>query len=140
MGLSQSTEIIIRFEGSLPSSFANRYFDCQKTKGAGFEPPREAARSFNSLEFALRFGSGSPLPRINAASCAGYRTFAFRVSRRKYWSLTRSGPTNRRLCTWRRSAAISSNVLCLSCPSSLKFSSSWCASHLSRELACINYQ
>lgn len=25
-------------------------------------PPREAARSFNSLEFCLRFGSGSPLP------------------------------------------------------------------------------
>ena len=39
-----------------------RYFDCQKTKGAGFKPPREAARSFNSLDLALRFGSGSPLP------------------------------------------------------------------------------
>src|SRR5713226_10281460 len=38
-------------EGSLPSSLANRYFDCQKTKGAGFKPPREAARSFNSREF-----------------------------------------------------------------------------------------
>src|SRR2546429_5483001 len=32
-------------EGSLPSSLANRYFDCQKTKRAGFKPPREAARS-----------------------------------------------------------------------------------------------
>ena len=32
-------------EGSLPSSLAKRYFDCQKTKGAGFKPPREAARS-----------------------------------------------------------------------------------------------
>ena len=61
-------------EGSLPSSGTKRdarlgiplsrkrYFDCQKTEGAGFMPPREAARSFNSLEFALRFGSGSPLP------------------------------------------------------------------------------
>jgi len=49
-------------EGSLPSSLANRYFDYQKTKGAGSKPPREAARSFNSLNFALRFGSGSPLP------------------------------------------------------------------------------
>src|SRR2546423_14186760 len=31
-----------------PRALANRYFDCQKTKGAGFKPPREAARSFNS--------------------------------------------------------------------------------------------
>src|SRR5881398_2325022 len=54
------------FEGSLPSSLANRYFDCQKTKGAGFKPPREVARSFNSRDFALRFGSGSPLPLIIA--------------------------------------------------------------------------
>ena len=58
-------------EGPLPSSkdsrrvervefFANRYFDCQKTKGAGFKPPREAAHSFNSRPiFLLRFGSGS---------------------------------------------------------------------------------
>src|SRR5207237_2204345 len=53
-------------EGSLPSSLANRYFDCQKTKRAGFKPPREAARSFNSRDFALRFGSGRPLPLINA--------------------------------------------------------------------------
>lgn len=53
-------------EGSLPSSLANRYFDCQKTKGAGFKPPREAARSLQVSDFALRFGSGSPLPLINA--------------------------------------------------------------------------
>ena len=36
-------------EGSLPSS-RKKYFDCQKTKGAGFKLPREAARSFNSRE------------------------------------------------------------------------------------------
>jgi hypothetical protein len=46
--------------------FANRYFDCQKTKRAGFKPPREAARSLQFSRFSLRFGSGSPLPRINA--------------------------------------------------------------------------
>jgi len=40
-------------EGSLPSSLANRYFDCQKTERAGFKLPREAARSFNSLEFCF---------------------------------------------------------------------------------------
>ena len=44
----------------------NRYFDCQKTKRAGFKPPREAAHSFNSRDFSLRFGSGRPLPRIIA--------------------------------------------------------------------------
>jgi hypothetical protein len=32
---------------------AKKYFDCQKTKGAGFELPREAARSFNSLEICF---------------------------------------------------------------------------------------
>src|SRR5690242_1648628 len=30
-----------------------KYFDYQKTKGAGSSPPREAARSFNSLKFSL---------------------------------------------------------------------------------------
>jgi len=38
-------------EGSLPSSLAKRYFDCQKTKGAGFKPPREAARSLQFSRF-----------------------------------------------------------------------------------------
>jgi hypothetical protein len=50
----------------IPVLLAKRYFDCQKTKGAGFKPPREAARSYNSREFSLEFGSGSPLPLINA--------------------------------------------------------------------------
>ncbi len=48
-------------EGSLPSS-RKKYFDCQKTKGAGFKLLREAARSCNSLKLVLRFGSGRPLP------------------------------------------------------------------------------
>src|SRR5712691_8680652 len=51
-------------EGSLPSSctpsgmpawgprsLAKRYFNCQKTKGAGFKPPREAARSLQFSRF-----------------------------------------------------------------------------------------
>ena len=38
-------------EGSLPSSLTKRYFDCQKTKGAGFKPPREAARSLQFSRF-----------------------------------------------------------------------------------------
>ena len=38
-------------EGSLPSS-RKRYFDCQKTEGAGLTPPREAARS---LQFSRYF-------------------------------------------------------------------------------------
>ena len=34
----------------------------QKTKRAGLELPREAARSFNSLEFALRFWEREAAP------------------------------------------------------------------------------
>src|SRR5712691_5977068 len=30
---------------------AKRYFNCQKTKGAGFKPPREAARSLQVSRF-----------------------------------------------------------------------------------------
>ena len=50
------------FEGSLPSSLAKRYFDYQKTKGAGFKPPREAARSFKSLEFAFEIWERESAP------------------------------------------------------------------------------
>src|SRR5205807_2980621 len=49
-------------EGSLPSSLANWYFDCQKTKGAGFKPPREAARSFNSRDFCFEFWERESAP------------------------------------------------------------------------------
>src|ERR1041384_8171936 len=49
-------------EGSLPSSLANRYFDCQKTKGAGFKPPREAARSFNAREFCFEIWERESAP------------------------------------------------------------------------------
>jgi len=49
-------------EGSLPSSLANRYFDCQKTKGAGFKPPREAARSFNSLSICFEIWERESAP------------------------------------------------------------------------------
>ena len=49
-------------EGSLPSSLANRYFDCQKTKRAGFKLPREAARSFNSLEFCFEIWERESAP------------------------------------------------------------------------------
>src|SRR6266700_664284 len=49
-------------EGSLPSSLANRYFDCQKTKGVGFKPPREAARSFNSRDFCFEIWERESAP------------------------------------------------------------------------------
>ena len=42
----------------------NRYFDCQKTKRAGFKLPREAARSFNSREFCFEIWEREPLPLI----------------------------------------------------------------------------
>src|SRR5712664_684937 len=41
---------------------AKRYFDCQKTKGAGFRPPREAARSFNSREFCFEIWERESAP------------------------------------------------------------------------------
>src|SRR6185369_2636289 len=95
-------------EGSLPSSLANRYFDYQKTKGAGFKPPREAARSFNSLEFSLRFGSGSPLPLINACYSGDFRLFPVRVYRQNRRSPMPSDRASRRSHTWRRTPAIAS--------------------------------
>ena len=33
------------------ATYSNRYFDCQKTKRAGFKPPREAARSLQFSRF-----------------------------------------------------------------------------------------
>jgi hypothetical protein len=41
---------------------SQKYFDCQKTKGAGFKPPREAARSFNSLEFRFEIWERESAP------------------------------------------------------------------------------
>src|SRR6266498_619242 len=41
---------------------AKRYFNCQKTKGAGFKPPREAARSFNSREFCFEIWEREAAP------------------------------------------------------------------------------
>ena len=40
----------------------NRYFDCQKTEGAGFKLPREAARSFKSLEFRFEIWEREAAP------------------------------------------------------------------------------
>src|SRR6266566_5172149 len=51
-----------RVEGSLPSSLANRYFDCQKTKGAGFKPPREAARSLQVSRFCFEIWERESAP------------------------------------------------------------------------------
>ena len=48
-------------EGSLPSS-RKRYFDCQKTEGAGLKPPREAARSCNSRVISLEFWERESAP------------------------------------------------------------------------------
>ena len=93
----------------------------KKLKRAGFKLPREAARSFKSLGFALRFGSGRPLPLINAWYSDYLSACLVRVYRRNYWSLTRSGRTNRRLHTWRHPAAVSSNVRYVSCSSTSEF-------------------
>jgi len=49
-GLSQRNGVVIQKAPCLHLS-QKRYFDCQKTKGAGFKPPREAARSYYSRDF-----------------------------------------------------------------------------------------
>src|SRR5688572_13806262 len=67
-------------EGSLPSS-RKKVFRLSKNKGAGLKPPREAARSFNSLISLLRFGSGSPLPLISAWYDGYLWTYSVRVCR-----------------------------------------------------------
>jgi hypothetical protein len=38
------------------------YFDCQKTKGAGFKPRWEAARSFNSRRIFVEIWEREPAP------------------------------------------------------------------------------
>ena len=43
--------------------------------------PREAARSFNSLDFVFEIGSGSPLPLINALNYGDLWTVLVRVDR-----------------------------------------------------------
>ena len=46
-------------EGSLPSSLANRYFDCQKTKKEqGLSLPGKLPAPNNSRDFSLRLGAG----------------------------------------------------------------------------------
>jgi hypothetical protein len=50
-------------EGSLPSS-RKKYFDCQKTEGAGFKLPREAARSFNSLDLCFEMWEREAAPAV----------------------------------------------------------------------------
>ena len=63
-------------EGSLLSSLANRYFDCQKTKGAGFKPPREAAHSFKSREFCFEIWERESAPaELNLVLTAIYGRF-----------------------------------------------------------------
>ena len=48
-------------EGSLPSS-RKRYFDYQKTKGAGLKPPREAARSLQVSRFFVEIWERESAP------------------------------------------------------------------------------
>ena len=39
-----------------------RYFNCQKTKGAGFKPPREAARSLQVSRFCFEIWEREAAP------------------------------------------------------------------------------
>ena len=53
----------------------------KKLKERGLKPPRDAARSFNSLDFAFEIGSGSPLPLISAWYDGYLWTYSVRVCR-----------------------------------------------------------
>jgi hypothetical protein len=56
--------------GRLPAFISrNRYFDYQKTKGAGLKPPREAARSFYSLEFTFEIWERESAPADYCLAC-----------------------------------------------------------------------
>jgi len=82
-------------------------------------PPREAARSLNSRDFSLEFGSGSPLPLINAWY-NGYRlwTSLVRVCRRKNWWVTSSKPDHTTRRASAHSVAVRRSVIYVSCSSS----------------------
>src|SRR5204862_3470230 len=78
----------------------------KKLKERALSLPGKLPAPSSLLNFALRFGSGSPLPRIIACFDDYLWTFFVRVYRQNYSSLTRSGLTNRRSRIWRHTAAI----------------------------------
>ena len=137
-GLSQSTEFIIPKAPCLhPSQIGTSNVKKLKERALNF-PGKLPAPSI-LVNLLLRFGSGSPLPLINAWYDADLWAFPGRVYRQKYRSLTRSGLTNRRRRTWRRSAATASYVRIVSYSSSSKFLSHLhCA--VAQGLCCIKYQ
>ena len=121
-GLSRSTEFIILKAPCLhPSQIGTSIVKKLKERALNF-PGKLPAPSI-LVNLLLRFGSGSPLPLINAWYDADLWAFPVRVYRRNNRSLTRSGPTNRRRRTWRRSAAMASCVRIVSYSSSSKSSS-----------------
>ena len=127
-GLSQSTEFIIRRR--LPAFILAKGFTSivKKLKERALNFPGKLPAPSILVNLLLRFGSGSPLPLINAWYDADLWAFPGRVYRQKYRSLTRSGLTNRRRRTWRRrtlrrSAARASYVRIVSYSSSSKSSS-----------------
>ena len=126
-GLSRSTEFIIPKAPCLhPSQIGTSIVKQLKERALNF-PGKLPAPSI-LVNLLLRFGSGSPLPLINAWYDADLWAFPGRVYRQKYRSLTRSGLTNRRRRTWRRrtlrrSAARASYVRIVSYSSSSKSSS-----------------
>jgi len=60
----------------------------KKQKERAFSLPGKLPAPSSLLIFALRFGSGSPLPLIKAYYSGDFRIFGIRVYRQKYWSLT----------------------------------------------------
>jgi len=95
----------------------------KKQKERALSLPGKLPAPYKSRDFALRFGSGSPLPLINAWYDGYLWTLPVfvRVRRQKYWPMTSSDRLSDTRLAWRPTAAIWLRVLCMSCSSSLKF-------------------
>src|SRR5437899_3593425 len=131
-------------EGSLPSSLANRYFDCQKTKGAGFKPPKEAARSFNSRDFCFEIWERESAPadyclirRLSMdASCPSLPPKIL-VRNETDAELRPNAQTTAFMAAHGCHFVVCSLYVLLVI---IEVSSSQCANHSSRELSCIKHQ
>src|ERR1044072_601847 len=86
----------------------------KKLKERAFSLPGKLPAPSILLSFSLRFGSGSPLPLINACYSGDFRILIVRFYRQNHSWLMASSRASRRPHTWRRTAAIASSVLYVS--------------------------
>ena len=102
LGLSQSTEIVIRLKAPAFILSQKGTSIVKKRRSGAFSLPGKLPAPNNPREFFVGIGSGSPLPLINAYYLDDLWTPVVRVYRS---SLVRNRAlTHTRWCTWRRSA------------------------------------